>query len=131
MSLSARPGARLKEIRNRLGVTTREVEVLSRRIADECANAEFNISNAWLTQVENGDSVPSIYKIFSLSAIYRTRFWDLLRIFQVDVDAIAKYQTELPLQNTHLVSLEMPDPQKAIRFPIRFERGFSLEKTSL
>jgi len=131
MSLSARPGAQLKEIRNRLGVTTREVEELSRRIADECGNAEFYISNAWLTQVENGDSVPSIYKIFSLSAIYRTRFWDLLRIFHVDVNAIAKYQTELPLQNTHLVSLEMPDPQKPVRFPVRFDRGFSLEKTSL
>jgi transcriptional regulator with XRE-family HTH domain len=131
MSLSARPGLQLKEIRNRLGVTTREVEDLSRRIAGEAGNDEFCISNAWLTQLENGDSVPSIYKIFSLSAIYRTRYWDLLRVFNVDVDAIAKYQAELPLQNTHLVDLQMPDPRKAIRFPVRFDRGFSLENTSL
>jgi transcriptional regulator with XRE-family HTH domain len=131
MGLSARPGEQLKGIRNRLGVTTREVEELSRRIAEDYGNAEYCISNAWLTQLENGNSVPSIYKFFSLSAIYRTQFWDLLRIFHLDVDAIAKYQTELPLQNTHLVSLETPDPRKLIRFPVRFDRGFSLEKTSL
>jgi transcriptional regulator with XRE-family HTH domain len=131
MVLAARPGELLKGIRNRLGVTTREVEELSRRIAEDCGNEEFCISNAWLTQLENGNSVPSIYKFFSLSAIYRMQFWDLLRLFHVDVDAIAKYQAELPLQNTHLVSLETPDPGKLIRFPVRFDRGFSLEKTSL
>jgi len=131
MGTPGRPGEQLKEIRNRLGVTTREVEELSRRIAEDFANPEYCISNAWLTQLENGNSVPSIYKFFSLSAIYRVQLWDLLRIFNVDVDAIPKYQTGLPLQNTHLVSLETPDPRKLIRFPVRFDRGFSLEKTSL
>ncbi len=128
---SVRPGEQLKEIRNRLGVTTREVEELSRRIAQESGNDEFSISNAWLTQVENGSSVPSIYKIFSLSAIYRTRFSDILRIFNVDPDDIARYQLDLPQQNTTLVALELPDPKKPVRFPVRFDPGFSLEKTSL
>lgn len=58
---SVRPGEQLKEIRNRLGVTTREVEDLSRKLARDSANEEFCISNAWLTQVENGNSVPNIY----------------------------------------------------------------------
>jgi len=128
---SVRPGQQLKQLRNRLGITTREVEELSRKIGEESANAEFCISNAWLTQVENGDSVPSIYKIFSLSAIYRVRFHDLLRIFHVDPDDIARYQLDLPLQNTNLVTFELPDPQKGIQFPVRFDRGFSLDKTSL
>jgi transcriptional regulator with XRE-family HTH domain len=126
-----RPGQQLRGIRNRLGVTTREVEDLSRAIARDTGNEEFCISNAWLTQIENGNSVPSIYKIFSLSAIYRVRFHDLLRIFHVDLDAIARYQMDLPLHNTNLVSLELPDPQKEIRFPVRFDPGFSLGKTSL
>lgn len=128
---SVRPGEQLRELRNRLGVTTREVEVLSRKIAHETGNDEFSISNAWLTQVENGNSVPSIYKIFSLSAIYRTKFSDILRIFNVDPDEIAQYQIGLPQQNTSLVALELPDPRKPVRFPVRFDRAFSLEKTSL
>jgi transcriptional regulator with XRE-family HTH domain len=129
--LPVRPGEQLKEIRNRLGITTREVEELSRKIARETGNEEFCISNAWLTQIENGDSVPSVYKFFSLSAIYRVKFHDLLRAFHVDVDSIARYQIDLPLQNTNLVTLELPDPQKPVRFPVRFDPGFSLEKTSL
>jgi transcriptional regulator with XRE-family HTH domain len=107
------------------------VEELSRKIALQSGNEEFSISNAWLTQVENGNSVPSIYKIFSLSAIYRTRFSDVLRIFNVDTDDIARYQVDLPRQNTGLVTLELPDPKTSVRFPIRFDRGFSLERTSL
>ena len=131
MSHPLHPGEQLRELRNRLGVTTREVEELSRRIAQDRGNDEFCISNAWLTQLENGDSVPSIYKIFSLSVIYRTRFGDVLRIFSVDLDDIARYQTLLPLQNTHLVSVDSPDTTKSVRFPVRFDPGFSLEKSSL
>jgi len=131
MPQPSRPGEQLKELRNRLGVTTREVEELSRKIAEDCTNEEFYISNAWLSQLENTMSVPSIYKLFSLSVIYRTKFVDLMRIFGVDLDKTAGYQSALPLQKTHLVAFDAPDPDRAITFPVRFDRSFSLEKTSL
>jgi transcriptional regulator with XRE-family HTH domain len=126
-----RPGDQLKEIRNRLGMTTREVEEFSRNISENCRNDEYYISNAWLTQLENSSSVPSIYKLFSLSVIYRTKFNDLLGLFGVDLNTISGYQLALPTANTHLTSLEPPDPEKAITFPVRFDRSFNLEKTSL
>ncbi|HTZ72656.1 MAG TPA: helix-turn-helix transcriptional regulator [Candidatus Aquilonibacter sp.] len=126
-----RPGDQLKEIRNRLGMTTREVEEYSRNISENCKNDEYYISNAWLTQLENSSSVPSIYKLFSLSVVYRTKFNDLLSLFGVDLGAISGYQLALPTANTHLASLEPPDPEKAITFPVRFDRSFNLEKTSL
>jgi transcriptional regulator with XRE-family HTH domain len=131
MGPTTRAGEQLKELRNRLGITTREVEEFSRKIADECQNDAFYISNAWLTQLENRNSVPSIYKLFSLSVIYRMKFNDLLAIFGVDLAASSRYQLALPLQQTHLTSLEPPDPDKAITFPVRFDKSFSLEKTSL
>lgn len=131
MGLPIRPGEQLRELRNRLGVTTREVEEFSRTIAEDRHNEEFYISNAWLTQLENKASIPSIYKLYSLSVIYRTRFQDLLGVFGIDLDASTRYQIALPLQNTHLASLEAPDPQKAITFPVRFDKSFTLEKTSL
>src|ERR1700690_4442222 len=126
-----RPGEQLKELRNRLGVTTREVEEFSRTIAEDSQNEEFYISNAWLTQLENKNSVPSIYKLYSLSVIYRTKFNDLLAIFGVDLNASTRYQLALPLQNTHLAPQEAPDPEASITFPIRFDKSFSLDKTSL
>src|ERR1019366_8259589 len=126
-----RPGEQLRELRNRLGVTTREVEEFSRTIAEDSQNEEFYISNAWLTQLENKNSTPSIYKLYSLSVIYRTKFNDLLTVFGIDLSATSRYQLALPLQNTHLTSFEPPDPEKPITFPVRFDKSFSLETTSL
>jgi transcriptional regulator with XRE-family HTH domain len=126
-----RPGEQLKELRNRLGVTTREVEEFSRTIAEDRQNEEFYISNAWLTQLENKNSIPSIYKLYSLSVIYRTKFNDLLKVFGVDLNATSRYQLALPLQNTHLVAFEPPDTEKAITFPVRFDKSFGPETTTL
>jgi len=126
-----RPGEQLRELRNRLGVTTREVEEFSRTIAEDRQNEEFYISNAWLTQLENKNSIPSIYKLYSLSVIYRTKFNDLLNVFGIDLNATSRYQLALPLQNTHLTAFEPPDPEKSITFPVRFDKSFNLETTSL
>ncbi len=126
-----RSGEQLKEIRSRLGVTTREVEEHSRRIADAEGNMEFYISNAWLTQIENKESIPSIYKLFSLSIIYRAKLDDLLLLFGVDLEKISKYQLSTPLPQTHLTNLKVYDESRSVTFPVRFDRGFSPEKTNL
>ena len=126
-----RPGEQLRELRNRLGVTTREVEEFSRSIAEDRQNEEFYISNAWLTQLENKNSIPSIYKLYSLSVIYRTKFNDLLAVFGIDLAATSRYQLAFPLQNTHLTSFEPPNSEKSITFPVRFDKSFSLDSTSL
>lgn len=126
-----RPGDQLRELRNRLGITTREVEEFSRLIAEDRQNEEYCVSNPWLTQLENKSSVPSIYKLYSLSVIYRTKFDDLLAIFGIDLSAIPGYQMALPLHSTHLASFASPDPEKTVTFPVRFDKSFSLDSTSL
>lgn len=126
-----RPGEQLKEIRNRLRITTREVEECSRQIAEAEANDEFYISNAWLTQIENKQSTPSIYKLHSLSAIYRTKFTDLLLLYGVDLEKIGKHQLLQPLESTHLATLEVYDKERAVSFPVRFDRGFRADATNL
>lgn len=126
-----RTGDQLRELRTRRGITTREVEEYSRIIADDHRNEEFYISNAWLTQLENKNSIPSIYKLFSLSIVYRIKFSDLLEIFGVDLSGGSRYQMSFPLQNTHLVSLETPEPEKPIMFPVRFDKGFDPGQTGL
>lgn len=125
------PGDQLRELRLRLGMTTRDVSVFSEKVAESEANPEFHISNAWLTQVENSDSVPSIFKLYSLSTIYRVRFSDLLLLFGVDLQKLHAHQLQSPLGNTHLVSLEAGDPDRAVSFPVRFDRSFDLDNTSL
>jgi transcriptional regulator with XRE-family HTH domain len=116
MACTPRPGDQLRELRNHLGITTREVEELSRTLAERTGNEEYYISNAWLTQLENKDSVPSIYKLFSLSVIYRSTFSNLLAIFGIDLASSARYQLEVPLANTHRVAFERPHPAAAVTF---------------
>lgn len=126
-----KPGDQLRKLRDRLAITTRDVEEFSRLIAEDRLNEEFYISNAWLTQLENTNSIPSIYKLYSLSVVYRTRFSDLLKVFGIDLNDTPRYQLALPLAQTHLVSFEEPGPAQAVTFPVRFEKGFSPATTSL
>jgi transcriptional regulator with XRE-family HTH domain len=131
MQSEFRPGDHLRDIRNRLGITTREVELHSRKIAQESANEEYYISNAWLTQLENRNSLPSIFKLFSLSVIYRVKFTDLLAVFGISLADSTRYQLSTPLDNTHLAEIEALEADKTVKFPVRFDRGFSLERTNL
>src|SRR6266849_2926907 len=96
--IGVRPGEQLKELRSRLGITTRHVTEKSQRIAEAEGNEEFYISHAWLTQIENTYATPSIYKLFSISTIYHIKFTDLLLLFGVDLQKIGKHQLSLPLE---------------------------------
>ena len=125
------PNEQLKNLRFRLGITTREVADFSQKIAQAEGNPEFQISNAWLTQVENSDSVPSIFKLYSLSAIYRIKFTDLLLIYGVDLQHLSRNQLAAPLPDTHLTNVEVYDQQRTVSFPIRFDRSFDIDNTNL
>ena len=125
------PNELLKDLRSRLGITTRDVAELSQKIADSEGNPEFQISNAWLTQIENSDSVPGIFKLYSLSAIYRLKFTELLRLYGLDLQKLSLHQLAAPLPHTHLTTLDVYDADQTISFPVRFDRSFDLDNSSL
>ncbi len=81
-------GLSLQKLRKRLGLTARDVEELSRRFADEQNNREFAISRSRLIQIETERSTPSIYKLFSLSAVYSCSISELLELY-IDTNNIA------------------------------------------
>jgi transcriptional regulator with XRE-family HTH domain len=125
------PNEQLKDLRSKLGITTRDVAEFSQKIAETENSAEYQISNAWLTQLENSDSVPSIFKLYSLSAIYRIKFTDLLLLYGVDLQRLSQHQLAAPLPNTHRTSLEVYDAERTMSFPVRFDRSFDLDNTNL
>jgi len=129
---SPRSGERLKQIRIRLGMTTRDVAAYSQRISsEEGENEDYCISNAWLTQVENTGSVPSVHKLFSLSVIYRQSFGDLLRLFGVDLTKIEDHQPLMPLPNTYRSTFRAAGDNHAVSFPVHFDLGATLNGTNL
>jgi len=82
----------LKSLRTSLNVTVREVELESRRIAEAKGDKRYYISNARLTQLErNALSEPSLWKLFSLSAIYQVQITELMRIYDVEAEESEKY----------------------------------------
>jgi transcriptional regulator with XRE-family HTH domain len=95
-------GQRLKALRTNRHVTIREVEQASRRIAEAKRDTRFFISNGWLAQLEKGVSEPGICKLFSLSVIYRVKFFELIRLYDVDIDEIEKLE---PVANPHMTQL--------------------------
>jgi transcriptional regulator with XRE-family HTH domain len=127
---NVRAGERLKRLRSQLGLTTREVAEMSRKIASEEGNDEFAVSHARLIQIENDESTPSIYKLFTLSAIYGRSFSDLVSYY-VDLGHLDAHRLSVPIANTREVTLETYDATRAVQFPVRFDPGFRVEKTAL
>jgi transcriptional regulator with XRE-family HTH domain len=128
--LGIRAGERLKQLRSRLGMTAREVAELSRKIAIAEGNEEFSLSHARLIQIENDESTPSIYKLFTLSVAYGRAFTDLVSYY-FDLESVASYQLTLEIDKTRLASFEEHDEAKPLSFPVRFDPGFQVEKTNL
>lgn len=121
----------LKDLRSRRGISLREVHQESQKIADARGNPEFVVSNDWLSKLENGDRTPSIYTLFSLSAIYRVKFSELLSMFGLDLEWLGKYQLETHSRNTYLLDVEKGDADKSVTFPVSFDPGFRVEATNL
>jgi transcriptional regulator with XRE-family HTH domain len=123
-------GDRIKALRLKARMTTREVERLSLEISKSKRNPEYYISHAWLTDIENGEFTPSIYKLYSLSAIYLSRFTDLLGYFGLNLSDIGMVQMTVRLPRTHLIPGQLSGVQE-IRVPVQLAGDSSFEQTKM
>lgn len=99
----------LKALRISRNITVRDVELESRRIAEAKGDKRLYISNARLTQLENDPlSEPSLWKLFSLSAIYQVRITELMRFYNVDADESDKFDAIATPSRTRLLP-DVPD----------------------
>src|SRR5215469_1458438 len=125
------PGVRLKEVRTRLGMSTRDVADFSKTIANGEASEEFLISGPWLTQIENDNALPSIYKIFTLASIYGLSYGEVLALYGVQTQKVKKYHAEFPIAKTHLTRYDSAEPPATLEVPVRFDAGLNLSHTNL
>jgi len=126
------PGERLKQIRTRLGITTREVALFSRSVAEAESNNEFLVSGPWLTQIENERSaLPSIYKLFTLASIYGLSYSNLLSLYGVDIAKVNAFHAHMPISKTHLAEFESAASPATLELPVRFDAGLNMNQTNL
>src|SRR5208282_6614748 len=79
---------RLRALREALGYTMREVEAASIRIAQRLENEEFVIPPSRLSDIETKGVIPSIFRLYSLAAIYRFGYRELLKSYSIDLNDI-------------------------------------------
>lgn len=115
----------------RVRLSTREVERLSRKIADERKSQDYYISHAWLTDAENGTYAPSIFKLHSLSVIYGRRYDEILDFFGVPIGDIVHQQMRLALPHTHLIGRLPGSLVSPLPTPVNIKEGMDLGKTNL
>src|SRR6267378_7816739 len=128
--LARSAGAKLKGLRVHLALTLREVEARSLKLAEEKKNPDFFISRGWLNNVENGSYTPSIYKLYSLSVIYRDSWTNIISFFGLRPSDIGRDQALFGLPNTLLVQNDLPDSEQVV-LPVRMREDLQLERTNL
>src|SRR6202451_26561 len=82
-------GQKLKRIRERLRLKYRDIEEASLRIAAARQNDEFVVALSRLADIENKGTMPSIYRMYSLCAIYRLDLDEVLSWYGLPVDQLA------------------------------------------
>src|SRR5688500_14181111 len=97
-------GHKLKRRREELNLRYRDVEEASQRIAERRKSDEYAIALSRLADIENRGIVPSIFRIYSLSTIYRLDFLDVLEWYGIDLAMMPADSAIVEVSRTHAVS---------------------------
>lgn len=124
-------GKRLRAARKRLCLSTREVEHLSREIALKLNAPDFFISRTWLGDVEAGKLKINIYRLQSLSLIYRLGLDEILSFFGVDIRDAGTEQTLVGLPHTYLVTPTLGGAQSTLVAPVELREKVDFGSTNL
>jgi transcriptional regulator with XRE-family HTH domain len=125
-------GQRLKDVRERLGLSTRDVQRKSEQIAVEKRNQEYHISHAWLTDIEKGRFMPGFFKLYSLSAIYDRSFTEITSYFGMRIADLGRDRALIGVPRTYLVPEEAEGGEnQTVSLPVELRPEFRFEKTNL
>ena len=120
------PGLRLRQARERLGLTYRDVESASYELAAKRGRSEFILHISRLADIENRDVVPGVHKLYTLAAIYRLNPHDILRWYDIPIEECFHDGASTPVPETHLMAAPT-----SLRVPIRFDPAFDPRRTEL
>jgi transcriptional regulator with XRE-family HTH domain len=123
-----RAGEKLRRARERLKLTYRDVVEASHEIAALRASSEFLIPLSRLADIENGGRVPTVFRLYTLAAIYRLDFHEILRWYGVPLDLLASEALQVGLGQTHPFQITPPGHTG---IPLALDGDIDLNHTSL
>ena len=124
-------GKWLRAQRERLRLSTRDVERLSFKIAQDKNSQDFCLSHNWLTEIENGKFTPNFCKLYSLCVIYKCDLDQILAFFRIRLRDISKEQRSVTLPHTHLLGTSLKSAAATIVAPLELRAKVRLEQTNL
>ena len=129
LSRSIQPGLQMKRIREKLLFKYRDVAEASQRIARQRGNPEFAIGLSRLADIENKGTIPSIYRLYSLGAIYGMDLSQVLAIFGINVSGMAADSMSLAFSRTREAQFD-PDGRIAVEAPVHLDDSVEFKATS-
>src|SRR4051794_37503871 len=96
-----RPGEKLKRVRERLKLTYRDVEKASQQVAQRRGSDEFAVALSRLADIEHKGTVPTIFRMYTLCAIYRMNLAEVMGWYGVPLESLPAESSQTPLNSTH------------------------------
>jgi transcriptional regulator with XRE-family HTH domain len=121
-------GKKLRDLREQMGLTLRDVELSSTSLAESRGIEEFVINPSRLSDIETKGVIPSIYRLYVLSVIYRADFTELLRLYGVDLSFTAADYAICSPGKTHRI--EMAEGRGDVQVPIKLDPGFDVKHST-
>lgn len=122
-------GQKLRQARERLNLKTREVEEASRKIAEKHSRDDYAVVASRLSEIENKGLTPSLHKLYSLCAIYRLDFEEVLGWYGISLSSMLADGQFAPMPKTHPVR-SVPWKDGTALCPITLEPGFDPTQTT-
>lgn len=113
----------MRQVRERLGLTYREVEHASYELAERHGRPEFIVHISRLADIENSGVVPGLHKMFSLCTIYHLDLNEVCKWYDIPLAEMFGNGRSAP--RTHVGAAP-----RTVRLPIRFDPGFDPRRTS-
>jgi transcriptional regulator with XRE-family HTH domain len=121
-------GLNLRSLRERLGLTMREVENASLRIAGRHESDEFAVCPSRLSDIETKGLIPSIFRLYSLSIVYRCDLREILAWYGIDLNlSAADLNLSLPPKSHFEEALQS---SSKVAIPTRLDPAFDPRRTA-
>src|ERR1700682_3909038 len=118
------PGTRLRNARERLGLTYRDVERASYELACQRGRPDFIVHLSPLADIETRDVTPSLYKLYALAVIFHLDPKEVCQWYEVPFEGHFSDGIQMGAPKTHLAA-----GPASLRVPIRFDPAFDPSRT--
>lgn len=84
--INKRAGKRMCKMREKLGLTMRDVHQLSKKIAGSVRNPDYLVAPSRLCDIERKGATPNLYRLHALSLAYDSKVEQLLKFYGIADD---------------------------------------------